>query len=462
MAAIPIPVHSYRLRSRPASPERLLNCFAAELPPSAKSRIRLIRAPGIVILITVGTGPIYAMHKAFGYLWVVSGSELYRVDSSWTAVLIGNIGAVSSAQNIDIDHNADSIVVVNTPNAYYYSSGTFAQITDSDFRGASDVEFIDNWLLFTEPNTGIFYGADLGSPSSFSPLNFATAEGSPDNLVGLKTDHRQVVLPGDDTFELWEDVGGSGFPFSRAVNGFIELGCANGRTLVKCDNSVFWLANDLTVRRLDGVTPVRVSQDGIEQALSTATMSQARAWSYTQEGHIFYVLIVPEGTYIYDATTKEWHERSSYGYAYYLAGCHESFNGREVVGNSQTNQIGYLDPKTYTEWGGIQRMEWTYQPVYGENKRAFHDRLEIILETGVGTITGQGSDPQLMLECSDDGGVSFDALPARSIGMIGSTKTRVFWNNLGAADQRVYRASVTDPVAITVTDTQGNIRGGRI
>ena len=151
MPSLPLPLHSYQLRSRPASPSRLVNCLAEKLPPGAKAPYALTRTFGIAAWTTVGNGPIVAMHKALGYLWVVSGSELYRIDSNKTATLIGNVGLSS---RIDIANNITTIVVVNEPNAYYYDGTTFGQITDSDFtsRGAADVEFVDNWLLFREPN----------------------------------------------------------------------------------------------------------------------------------------------------------------------------------------------------------------------------------------------------------------------------------------------------------------------
>jgi hypothetical protein len=402
------------------------------------------------------------MHKALGYLWVVSGSELYRVDSNATSTLIGNVGLSS---RVDIANNITTIVVVNQPNAYYYdtTTSTFGPISDPDFtaRGASDVEFLDNYLLFTEPNSGRFFGSDVGSATSFDSLNFATAEGSPDNLVGLKVDHRQVLLLGEETIEVWELAGGGGFPFVRAANGYIEQGCFNGRTAARQDNTVFWLAPDYTVRRLDGITPVRVSQTGIEQALGSVTVGSGRGFSYSQEGHLFYVLQFAEGTFVYDATTKEWHERETYGYPYWLAWSNAQFAGLELVGDVSSNRIGYVSPTTYADWGTTQRMEWTYQPVYAEANRAFHDRLEVVMETGVGLTSGQGSDPEIMMDVSDDGGRTWQALPNKKIGRIGEHNQRVFWNQLGSSYDRVYRGAISDPVKATIIDTQLEARGAR-
>lgn len=461
MGRLSLPFESYS--NPPSSTAKMLNCYIEQLPPDAKTPTLLTRSSGIAPWTTVGNGPIYAMIASLGFLFVVSGTKLYKVDSSKTVTLLGDIGAINST-GIDIDRNASAVIVVNQPNAYYYDGTTFAQITDADFtsRGAGDVEFVDNFLLFREPDSGRFFGSDLGDETSYDALNFATAEAIPDDLVGMKIDHRQVVLMGSESVEIWENTGAPGFPFERSVNGFVEIGCFNGRTVAKLDNSVVWLANDYTVRRLEGVTPVRISQHGVEKSIQAATIESASAYSYTRSGHLFYVLSFPEVTWVYDATTQKWHERQTYGYDKWTAGSHAQAFGLELVGSTENNQIGELRSDTYTEWSGIQRAHWVYQPVYSEGITAFHDRLEIVCKTGVGLTSGQGSDPQILLDYSDDGGLTWNSLPNKSLGAIGKYRQKVEWRALGSSPNRVYRAAVSDPVELQIVDTILDVRGGRV
>lgn len=459
MSAIALPLESYD--KSPATTARLVNCFIEQLPADAKSPALLSRAPGISSWTTVGTGPIYAMLAALDSLFVVSGTKLYEVDLFGAATLLGDVGAINS---IDMDANTTSVVVVNEPNAFYWDGTTFGQIVDPDFtsRGASDVEFLNNYLLFREPNSGRFFGADLASATSFNALNFATAEASPDRLVGMITDHVQEILFGTGSVEIWDNVPISGFPFQRATNGYVELGCFNGKSIAKLDNSVVWLANDYTVRRLDGVTPVRISQHGIEQLIQDATISTANAFSYSQGGHLFYVLSFNEVTVVYDASTQKWHERQTYGSEHWAISCHASSYGYELVGSSATNAIGILTKDVFDEFGATQLMSWRYQPIYNDEKRAFHDDLEIGLKTGVGLTSGQGSDPLMMMRYSDDSGVTWIALPDKRIGPIGNYRTKVKWNRNGSTNSaRVYEGSVSDPVDIQIFDTQAKVRGGR-
>ena len=174
------------------------------------------------------------------------------------------------------------------------------------------------------------------------------------------------------------------------------------------------------------------------------------------------MLTTTGGTYLYDVMTEEWSERESYGYANWSPRHHAQYAGKQLVGDSQSNKVGYLDHKTYTDWGTTQRMEWTYQPVWAQGQRAFHKRLEIVLEVGVGATTGQGAIPKIMLEYYDDGGKTWISLPDRAFGPLGEYQDRCVWHNLGSARRRVYRAACTDPIAVNVTSTLIEVDGGRL
>jgi hypothetical protein len=463
---IPLPIEQYE--KTPSSTAELVNCYIEQLPEGSKGPVMLTRAPGIPTLGTIGNGPIYGMLRASSAagerLYSVSGTHVYITNSSYASTDAGSIGAVTS---ISMAANPDTVVIVNNPNAYALTiaTGVLTQITDVDFtaRGASKVRFVDNYLLFLEPDSGRFFGADLASATSFDSLNFATAEASPDNLIGMEVDHRQVILFGEETIEIWENTGVSGFPFERVINGFVEIGCFNGDSIAKCDNSVFWLANDYTVRRLDGVTPVRISTHGIEKIIQASTISTAKAFSYSQGGHLFYVLSFNEATVVYDATTQKWHKRQSYGFDNWTVSCHASAFGLELVGSAVNSSFGSLDSSVYTYFGATQLMSWRYQPIYNEARRAMHDEIEVVMKTGVGLTTGQGSAPEMMLRYSDDSGLTWDSLPNKSIGAIGEYRNKVKWNRCGSTNSaRVYEGSISDPVEVQIVDTQVKVRGGRL
>jgi hypothetical protein len=79
----------------------------------------------------------------------------------------------------------------------------------------------------------------------------------------------------------------------------------------------------------------------------------------------------------------------------------------------------------------------------------FH-ALQVDMQTGVGLTTGQGSDPQAMLQWSDDGGYTWSNELWASIGKLGEYLSRVRWRRLGRSRDRVFRVTVTDPVRVVM------------
>ncbi len=457
----PLPLQSYQLASVQSSPERLVNCFIEQLPQGAKGPVRLTRSEGIASFATAGNGPIVEIDyvPAFDKLFVVSGGELYSITQAGVATLIGAVGTGRTS----ISHNDASVVVVVEPDMYAWDGTTFAQVSDADFTavGAQDVQYIDGYLTFTFPDSASFGAFDLGSSSSYDALSFSTEDGDPDFLVGHISDHRQLLMAGTRSMGLWDNTGASGFPFERAINGYVEIGCANGQTLAKCDNTIFWLADDQTFRRLSGAIPERVSQHGIEDQLRSLTTSSAKSFSYQSAGHLFYVCNFDERTYVYDVTTKLWHERKSYGQNNWRASCCVKAWGRNYVGDRLTNKVGYIDPDTRTEFGDALVMQWTYQPVYAERRQVTHGSLEIVCDSGNALSSGQGSAPVMSMEYSDNSGRTWRTLPNRSLGLIGQYDIGVRWSGLGSSANRTYRGSYSDPTQLSIVDTQIDIKIGR-
>ena len=452
-----LPISSYV--DTPSSTTQLVNAYIEKGGEQGKGPV-LNGVPGISAHLNVGLGGLRACFAMLGSLYVVALDKLYRVTG--TAVeLLGTVGFGGRPQ---IAGNGIQVCVLVQSNAYVYTlaTGVLSQVTDIDFtaRGANSVQFFDNFLTFTEPHSGRWFSSDLAAATAFNSLNFATAEGAPDNLVAHVVDHRQAFLLGTESCEIWDNAGLSGFPFIRASNGFVEIGCLNGDTAVKVDQSVLWLASDGTVRRLQGVTPVRVSTHAVERAIRSYTLSGAYALTMTWDGHIWYVLTFPEGTWIYDITTQKWFERRSYGYDNWRVSCAAQLDGVTYVGDAITNKLGILDD-VFTEWDDVLRMAWTYPSIYADRARAVHNRLEIVFEAGVGIATGQGSDPVVSLEISDDG-KTFREAPLRRMGKIGEYRNRAVWHRLGQSRERVYRAYVSDPVRRKVVDTQTEVTGGRL
>jgi hypothetical protein len=174
--------------------------------------------------------------------------------------------------------------------------------------------FLDQYILVVNGLTGSFEFSAIADASSWDALDFATAEGSPDLTNALIVDHRQVIIGGEQTIELWFNDGTS--PFSRISNGFIEHGIAAPHTMCKIDNTIFWVGKDANgqgiVWRLgDGSAIQRISTFALEYAIGQyGDISTATGFALQYGGHSLYVLNFPNAntTWVYDAATQAWNE----------------------------------------------------------------------------------------------------------------------------------------------------------
>lgn len=452
----------------------MINLFPEIVPEGGKEPAFLNRAPGLKLQTTVGFGPIRGMWSYGGYMYVVSGSQLYKVDSSYTATLIGAVagtGPVSMA-----DNGIQLFVACNGP-SYIYNANTnaFGPITDSDFPGAVTVSYLDGYFVFNEPNSQKIWVTALLDGTSIDPLDFASAEGSPDGVVGIIADHREIWVFGTNSVEVWYNSGNADFPLSRIQGAFNELGCAAAYSIAKMDNGLFWLGQDARgkgiVYRANGYTGQRISTHAVEwQIQQYGDLSDAIGYTYQQEGHSFYVLIFPQAntTWVYDVATQAWHERAGWhngSFTRHRSNCQVFFNGSVLVGDYQNGNVYAFDLDVYADNGQIQKWlrSWRALPTGQNNlKRTAQHAMQIDLESGVGLNLGQGSDPQVMLRWSDDGGHTWSNEHWSDMGKIGEYYRRVWFRRLGMTlklRDRVYELSGTDPVKVSIMGAELLISG---
>ena len=441
----------------------MINMFP-EILAEGKEAAWLQRAPGLRLLATVGVGPIRGLWTFDGVGYVVSGNRLYSIDTNWTATLRGTItgaGPVSMA-----DNGTQMFIACNGP-SYIYNASTqvLAQISDPDFPGAVTVGYIDGYFVFNEPNSQKIWVTALLDGTSVDPLDFASAEGSPDGVVGLIVDHREVWVFGTNSVEVWYDSGASDFPLQRIQGAFNEIGCAATYSLAKLDNGVFWLGADARGRgivyRANGYTGQRISTHAVEWHIqSYGNIDDAIAYTYQQDGHAFYVLTFPtaQKTWVYDVAANAWHERASGNENQYRhrSNCQMAFNNEIVVGDYVNGNIYAFDLTVFSDNGDLQKWQRSWRALpQGQNnlRRTAQHSLQIDLESGTGLNLGQGSDPQVMLRWSDDGGHTWSNEHWSPMGKIGEYYRRVFFRRLGMTlkiRDRVYELSGTDPVKIAL------------
>ena len=230
----PILGSSYVIRSVNAADNRMVNLYPEVIAEGGKEPAYLQRCPGLELKTELPESPIRGMWVLGDFLYVVAGDKFYKLDSSFQTIdnvdgvillesdasllledgggieledanEIDYIGIVSGTGPVSMADNGTQIFIAANPDGYIYNTETlvFAQITDEDFPGAVTVGYLDGYFVFNEPNSQRVWVTQLLDGLSIDPLDFASAEGSPDGLVSLIIDHREAWLFGTNSVEVW-------------------------------------------------------------------------------------------------------------------------------------------------------------------------------------------------------------------------------------------------------------------
>ncbi|NDF44771.1 MAG: hypothetical protein EB125_03525, partial [Betaproteobacteria bacterium] len=333
----------YVARSINAANDRCVNLFPEVVPEGGKEAAFLQRAPGLKLITptvggspvaTLDDGPVRGLHVYKDKLYVVTAqaaatlpypqTKLWELNSNYAATLRGTVSSDVGTGQVTMADNGTQMFISfgNTAGtSYIYNNSTtaFAQITDVDFPGASSVGFIDGYFVFSQPNSQKLWVTALLDGTSVDPLDFASAEGAPDNILAVLVSNREIWVFGTTSTEVWYNAGGPDFPLERIAGAFNELGCAARFSPAKLSNRVFWLGRNAQgqgiVYQSNGYIGVRISTHAIEYEIqSYSTIEDAIGMVYQQDGHQFYILTFPTAgkTWVYDLSTERWHERAAW------------------------------------------------------------------------------------------------------------------------------------------------------
>ena len=338
------------------------------------------------------------------------------------------------------------------------ASDTWAQISDGDFPTCEFVTYQDGYFIVAETGTQKVYISALNDGTAWDALDFTSVESSPDALTLAYSDNGNVWMFGNRSTEVYQNTGNAAFPFERISGAIIQTGCASGHTVQKFDNTIAWLGIDEqgqgVVWKADGYQARRLSTAAIEKRIDEVTdISDSYAWVYHEQGHIFYCLQINglDTTLVYDGATGMWHERSFWNSntgerELHRGGSHFFFNGKNLIGDRENGKIYDLDLGYYSDAGDEIIAERISPHLQDEKRLISFSSFELDMETAIGLTTGQGSDPQIMLQYSDDGGNTWSNELWMSMGKIGEYDTRVVWRQLGNARDRVWKVRISDPV----------------
>jgi len=399
---------------------RLINAYAEDRGPEGRARYPLYVIDGLASFSTLtGGGGVRAMIAVDNTLYVVAGRLVFSVDRGGTATVLGGLPSDGPVY-MEVNRRLPNPQVAVVCDGIYkvISGGVMTEISDADLATPISVTHIDGYFVFISA-TGTLTASAIDDGTSIDALAFATAEVNRDPGVCAARRGRELLAFGTKSLEFWTNTGAENFPFERA--NAIDFGTLAGKTVAAVTQTVAFVAHDGTVRVLDGYQAVKISNNAVDRFIGDTTdKSTLSATAWSAYGHSFYALSSPAGTWVYDFATQFWHERQSYGMDRWRVSCVERFGDDLIAGHYDDGLLYSMSPGTYAE--GDDPIQWEARaPVtHAFPGRMRLHRVDFDPITGVGTNSPlpENANPTLLIDTSEDGGLTFGGERSVSAGTI--------------------------------------------
>lgn len=473
--AEPIPLMGLGVqeKSRPANAQRRMNLYYELQQDRDRALMVAYKTPGLASpFVDFGDTSVRGViwPPASDFVFFVHRGVFWQVDNAGSATSRGTIGTVSG--KVRMAQDGRYIGLVDGDKGYSYDldnpATPLAEITDSDFPdGATDISWQSGfWLAELDDQ---LYQSDYGSVTSW-PGDFASAESNPDHIMRHVADEDDVKIFGEDSIEFWQHTGGPDFSFERIPGTTQKWGLAAKHSIAPLDDSFAFLTTNrqgqVTAAVLRGYKVQRISNHDLEAKWAKySNFSDAVGGSYMLDGHPMYVVSFPTGdeTWMYDATLPPglgWSQLQSHGLNRHRSELYFNYLGRNYVTDYSSGKVYRLSTDSFSDNGEPIRWLISGRHVHDGFRKIGVSRFQLDIETGVGLATGQGSDPQVMLRISRDGGRTWGNERSRSIGKVGEYEKRVIWDKCGRGRDFVFEVSGTDPVKTAILGAGIQLRGG--
>ena len=369
----------------------------------------------------------------------VMGSKLIEIDVFGAVTTIGDVE--DNGKPVSFDYSFDYLAVASNKKLWLYN-GTLAQVTDPDLRDCLDVVWVDGYFMSTDGESLVV--GELNDPFDIGTLRYASSEVDPDPVEAVLKLRNEVYAVNRYTIEVFQNIGGTGFPFQRINGGQIRRGAVGTHACCVFEDEFIAFVGG----GRNEAPAVWIGANGSSKKVSTREVDKLLAGigeaglkdivleERTDKGHKFLLIHLPGQTLVYDfdasqvAQTPVWHTLSSAvsGDGVYRARNFVYVFDRWHFGDPTSFNFGYLDDESGHHYG--QKVGWDFSTkvLYNEAKGLIVQQLELVGITGR---TEVGVDPEISCRYTQDGR-SWSQPRYISSGKTGETRKRLVWFRQGA------------------------------
>lgn len=365
-----------------------------------------------------------------GTLYRVLGTKLCSVSSGGTVTQLGDVGGSGP---VTMDYSFDRLIIRSGTNLFYWNATIgLIQVTDPDLGPVTDCMWIDGYTMTTDGNAIVV--TELADPTSVLPLKYGSAEEDPDSVTGLIKVRDEPYILGTNTIQVFQNVGGNGFPFANVSGATIAVGCVG--PMAKClfsDSFAFCgsARNEaLGIYIAGNGTANRISTRAIDDELAKVedpTQIILESRTYREERRL--LVHLPDKTLVFQLNASKlldeevWYVvQSGVGKPYRLRNAVLAY-GAFWVGDTESSAVGKLSDEVQTHFGEVAQWMFDVGPVYNASKGGVVNSLELISLPGRAPFASEGS---IWLSMTRDGEVFSVERPV-SPGKAGEFRKRLQW-----------------------------------
>ncbi len=399
-----------------------------------------------------------------GQCYRVMGTKLCLIAQNGALTELGDVG---SGGQCTLDYSFDLLAVSSGGRLYYWDGASLQQVVDTDLGYVRDVLWVDGYFMVTDGET--IAVTDLNDPFQINPIKYGSSEADPDPVNGLLKYRNEVYAVNRNTIELFDNIGGPGYPFQRIESAQIMRGgigtYASAVFLeqiafvggARNESNAVWLGTNSQTSK--------ISTREIDLILGEYTESQLASCivevRVEKDLQLLYVHL-PNQTLVYDGSTSiklqepVWSilTTSITGLSQYRARnfvwCYNKWN----CGDPASDSYGYLDASVSTHWGEVVGWDFSTQILWNETKGALFHELEL---SGLPGRVPLGANPVIWTSYSTDGQTFSQEKPI-SAGKHGQRSKRLCWFQQGIMENvRIQKFRGTSDAHIPFARLDANV-----
>jgi hypothetical protein len=381
--------------------------------------------------ITIGAGP--GVDRG-GINWNgrhyrVMGTSLVEVSVAGAATILGDVGG-SGQCTFDIGFGYISI---RSGDQLYYWDGTIlTHVTDTDLGPVIDSMWIDGYNMTTDGENIIV--TELNDKTSVLPLKYGSAEEDPDMVTGLIKARDEAYALGQYTIQVFQNIGGSGFPFQAVKGASIPVGCVGPTAKCLYGDSFAFVgsARDeaVGVYIAGSGSATRISSRAIDDELAKVTdPSDIILENRTSLAERRLFVHLPDKTLVFLMNASKilgepvWYvAQSGSGEPYRIRNAVICY-GKTYVGDASGNLIGELSDTISTHFGDPAEWRFDVGLLYNQAKGGIVNSIELV---GLPGRAPSGVHGTAWLSMTRDG-QNFSVERGIPMGSRGQTGLRLQW-----------------------------------